>query len=388
MKINKSILILGLAISMICTGCGSSSNSYYEGASTSSTSDSYSGMDMAQYANSSSSKYDSSYSIAGLGSSKNESSKHKTEEYNRLEKPETEEAEVEAPEINEDAEMTLVEEKLVYYCTMEIETTEYADSYARLKELIVEYGGLIQSEYETDSDYDWYYSKNYNTNGTLKTSIQCRIPSQNYNEFVANISELNDSSKVIKKSTSIENISQQYYDNKTRIDALEIQEERLLGMLEEATHIDDMIAIEDRLTEVQYELNQLNTKLIYMDMDVAFSYVNISLEEVKEYTTVYEETTFFSRLWDNAVDAWEMGGELFEELLSAILHFIPILLFVIIPTIIVIGLLIKLLIWFIKKLNKKYKFMNKIKDFVVGTPIQNLNTKVSVDTLDNNKEEK
>ena len=370
MKINKSILILGLAVSMLCTGCGSSSDDYYT------RTDSYgssAGMaveanmadmaDMAPALNAAKS--------SGFGSSsKKNNSKNTVESY--AEAPRAEEANV--PEFEDtDAEMTLAEEKLVYHCTLEIETTEYNESYSRLKDLISSYNGLIQSESETDSDYDWYYSNNHNTSGTLRTVIQCRIPSQNYAEFVENVSNLNDLSKVVKKSTSIENISQDYYDNKTRIEALEIQEDRLLQMLENAYSITEMIEVEDRLTEVQYELTQLRTTLIYMDMDVAYSYVNITLEEVKEYTTVREETTFFTRLWDNIVDAWEMGGELFEGLLNTIFHAIPVIVFVILPLIVVMVLGVKLLVWIIRKLCKKSKSFEKIKKFIVGTTAQPIN---------------
>ena len=379
MKINKSILMLGLAVSMICTGCGSSSDAYYD------RTDSYAGSYNSSVDIESMAIMDGAYKTSGFGSNSSiKKNNSKTESY--AEAPRMEEAEV--PEFEDtDAEMTLAEEKLVYHCTLEIETTEYAESYSRLKDLINSYNGLIQSESETNSDYDWYYSNNHNTSGTLRTVIQCRIPSQNYAEFVENVSNLNDLSKVVRKSTSIENISQDYYDNKTRIEALEIQESRLLQMMEDADTINEMITVEDRLTEVQYDLAQLKTKLVYMDMDVAYSYVNITLEEVKEYTTVREETTFFTRLWDNIVDAWEMGGELFEELLNTIFHAIPVIIFVILPLILVAIFGIKLIVWIIKKLCKKSKFFDSVKKFIIGAPAQpvnNINMEVNKD-LDENK---
>lgn len=355
MKKRNTLLILGITLAMSLTACGSSSAGSYESAA------------VAPSYNSSADSVTSgmTYSVSGFGDTSSKSSSKNTMDSMVETEAVVEEAVIDT-DTNVDAEMTLVEEKLVYHCNMEIESKEYEQTYASIKALIEENGGLIQSETQRDNDNDWYYERNINNYATLKGTINCRIPSKNYENFVNSVSNIDENSKVVSKNTSIENISQQYYDNKTRIEALEIQEARLLQMMQEATDISDMIAVEDRLTEVQYELSQLNTQLIYMDMDVAYSYVNITLEEVKEYTTVEEETTFFSRLWDEAKDAWEMGGDLFEGLLSALLHLIPIIIFVILPIIVIVVLLIKLTIWIIKKMNKKHNFVGKAKSMFSG----------------------
>lgn len=70
-------------------------------------------------------------------------------------------------------------------------------------------------------------------------------------------------------------------------------------MLEKCETIEDMITVEQRLSEVQYELNNLQTTRRYMDMDVAYSYVNISITEVMEYRKDSEpvrRNTFMDRL--------------------------------------------------------------------------------------------
>lgn len=357
MKRRRQTLILIITlIASLCTGCGASSSH--------STAGSYnSAMNVMS---------DSSDSISSVvdgfgwdGDYKGSSTAPEAEFY--------EESAVEEPTINEngsnnkDTEMTLVEEKLVYYCDLEIETKTYSESYNAIKALIAEYNGLIQSESQTDKDYDWYYSSRNSEEASMKSYISCRIPSKNYDEFVNGISNLDtENNKVVSKQTSIDNISQEYYDNKTQIESLEIQEARLLTMMEQAETMEDMIAVEKRLTEVQSQLNRLKTKLVYMDMDVAYSYVNINLEEVKEYTYTPEETTFFSRMWDEVKDAWELGGDLFEGLLSTIFHLIPILIFIILPIVIFIIISIKLIIWIFKKLNKKHNIVDKVKKTFAG----------------------
>ena len=192
--------------------------------------------------------------------------------------------------------ITLLEEKLVYHCNLDIETLDYPAAIASIKETISQYGGIIQSESESDSGQNWYYAEYRKTSGTLHNYLEVRIPSKDYETFLA---ALDGVGKIISKSTSVDNISQKYYDTTAQIEALQIQEKNLLAMLEKCETIEDMITVEQRLSEVQYELNNLQTTRRYMDMDVAYSYVNISITEVMEYRKDSEpvrRNTFMDRL--------------------------------------------------------------------------------------------
>lgn len=218
---------------------------------------------------------------------------------------------------------TLLEEKLVYRCALEIETLDYPGTMASIKETIARYDGVIQSESETDSSYDWYHADYRKTGGTLHNYLKIRIPSKSYESF---LSELDGVGKVISKSTSVDNISQEYYDTATQIEALQIQEKNLLAMLEKCETIEDMITVEERLTQVQYELNGLQTHRRYMDMDVAYSYVDISISEVMEYRQDSEpvrRSTFVDRLGNTVRSAFKGFLKFLEVLLFLFIYLLP-----------------------------------------------------------------
>ncbi len=228
--------------------------------------------------------------------------------------------------------MTLLEEKLVYRCNLELETLDYAGTMSSIKEAIAQYGGVIQSENETDSSYDWYYADYHKTQGTMRNYIEIRVPSKNYDSFV---SALDGVGKITSKSASIDNISQQYYDTTTQIEALQIQEKNLLEMLEQCTTIEEMITVQDRLTSVQYDINRLQTSKRYMDVDVAYSYVNISIEEVMEFRAEEEpvkKNTFADRL-KNTIKSTASGFLMFLE----VLLFLFIRLF---PYLVIVGIIV------------------------------------------------
>lgn len=225
-------------------------------------------------------------------------------------------------------DIILLEEKLIYHCNLNIETLDYPAAIASIKETISKYGGVIQSESESDSGHDWYYADYRKTGGTMHNYLEVRIPSKDYENF---LSELDGVGKIISKSTSVDNISQKYYDTTAQIEALQIQEKNLLAMLEKCETIEDMITVEQRLSEVQYELNTLQTNRRYMDMDVAYSYVNINVSEVMEYRQDSEpirRNTFVDRLKNTILSTGRGFLYFLEGLLFFMIYLAPYMLII------------------------------------------------------------
>lgn len=215
----------------------------------------------------------------------------------------------------------LVEEKLVYRCQLDIETKNYAEDKENLMKLISEYEGIIQNSNEYDSDDYWYSSDHVKTRGTKTLNLQVRIPSEKYKEFIGTVGTIG---KVKRNSQQVDNISYDYYNTQADIEQLKIQEQRLLEMMEQAYTIEDMITVEDRLSEVQNELSKLQTKLVGLDTDVAYSYVDIELEEVFEYSaTEVEKPGFFKRLGEEIVDGFKAMIQIFEDIILFIVGAVP-----------------------------------------------------------------
>lgn len=302
-------------------------------------------------------------SIGFIGSTSDitDSSTSKNESYNNgdyknesTSVPEESNKEDNKQTVDEYGDTIIVDEKLVYTCDIDIETKNYKKAYNSIKELINEYKGITEKENTNNRDYDWYYSDEED-DGLVQTYIRCRIPSNKYNEFLDKLDKLGDDNKVVSKSTSTDNITQQYVDSKAELESLKIQEESLVNMLKSANTISDMITVEDRLTDVRARIYKLTADIRNMDMDVAYSYVNIELNEVKEYTKE-EELGFFANIWDKLKDSLETSIDIIKNIITFIIVMTPIVILNVLPLVIIIRLLLKLRK---KRLNKRAK---KIED--------------------------
>ena len=183
-------------------------------------------------------------------------------------------------------------EKLVYRANLDIETLEFNKSLQDLKDLIAQNNGIIQGENYRDNNSIIGYG--YRSGRTIDIAI--RIPTPNYNTI---ISTINNVGKVRSQSSTVENISQEYYNTKAYLDSYKTQLDKLQEMYEYAETIEEMITIESRIAEVNAEILRLTTKIQSMDLDVAYSTVDIRLEEVVEYSKdepIEGQRTFIDRL--------------------------------------------------------------------------------------------
>ncbi|MBQ1509250.1 MAG: DUF4349 domain-containing protein, partial [Erysipelotrichaceae bacterium] len=135
----------------------------------------------------------------------------------------------------------LSEEKIVYTGNISIETKDYDAFLNEFTALTAKYGGIVQSMSE----------RNYGERRHLSYTL--RIPAERFEEYLEEVR--NGSGSVTSVSSDAENITRRYNDNELRIETLRTQHERLLKLLEEATGLNDVILIEDRLSEVEYELS-------------------------------------------------------------------------------------------------------------------------------------
>lgn len=166
--------------------------------------------------------------------------------------------------------------KRYYY---DYETEEFDSAFAYLKAQIEKYNGYVAS-----SDVD---GTSYRT-----LNLTARIPAEVSDEFTGQLGSLGT---LTSQSESAEDITLQYTDTESRIKSLKTEQERLNALLEKADNLESIITLENRLTEVRYELeNYQSRKNLYDDL-VSYSTVNITLREVV-YTVAVDDSSFFSRI--------------------------------------------------------------------------------------------
>lgn len=173
--------------------------------------------------------------------------------------------------------------KWVITMNIDTETEDLDGALDSLNRQIAALGGYIQEQnIRNGSSYSNLRYRN--------ASMTVRVPAEQLDSFTTS---LTDFSNVVSSSRSAEDITLSYVDTETRITALETERDRLLELMEQAETMSDLLEIESRLTDVNYELERYGSRLRTMDNQVSYATIYLSVKEVKEYTPVQEQT-----LWE------------------------------------------------------------------------------------------
>lgn len=207
-------------------------------------------------------------------------------------------------------------DKIIYSADATLETTDFDTATEKLDMLIKQYGGFVESSSVRGVNI-------YNRGGYGRRSAEytIRIPSES---FSALMNDLPGIGNVPYSHTYTENITTQYYDAQARLTAYETQEQSLLAMLEKAETVEDIIKIEDKLTDVRYNIDSVKSTLRNWDRQVSYSTVELSVEEVVEYSPE-AKISYGERLWLSLKNGLKSVGEFFSDFLVWFVGALPVL---------------------------------------------------------------
>ena len=206
-------------------------------------------------------------------------------------------------------------EKIVYRGNVAIETLTWKKSVKKLDKTIDACGGIVQSRNEYYNDNDWYYGT---SSSSHNLSITMRIPAESFQNFM---DAVGDVGSVRNKSMNADNITWQYYDTKARLESYQLEKETLESLMAKAEKMSDILEIESKLTDLQYQIESTRSSLENMDLDVTYSTIDITLSEVERYTG--EEETLGQRITETLLGSVRFFGNFLKYLILGILYFGP-----------------------------------------------------------------
>lgn len=174
-------------------------------------------------------------------------------------------------------EIVTTERKLIRTVDLNLETENYDELIKGLEQEINELGGYI----EYKDAYHGDYNSRVNGYRNRHANITARIPAKKLDEFTGRVAQIGN---ITYESESVEDVTLQYVDLSSHKKMLLTEQERLMTLLENAETMEDIIAIEGRLSEVRYQIESMESQLRTFDNQVDYSTVHINVEEVERYT--------------------------------------------------------------------------------------------------------
>ena len=294
-KVKNKVLLIIATIGLVLSGCGSSSGDYAQTNSVYSSKSA--GVSYDSFVDNVESAYNESYDDSS---------------YERSE-----------------ADIIKSESMIAREASVSVDVASLEEFDTNLASLVDSYGGYFESQEIRDYDNEW--------DNERYAYYTLRVPADKLDEF---LNTINGNGTVTSQRVTAEDITLNYVDNEARIKSLEDEKAELEELLNYTTEYSDIIQIEDKISDINYNLDSYKSQKRYMEGRVTFSRVQIDATEERNVEHPFRQ-------------AFEYNfKEMFFDSLESTLDFLFGLVFAL-PIIIIGTAFVILFIWIVSKIWRK-----------------------------------
>lgn len=182
--------------------------------------------------------------------------------------------------------------KIIRTARMELSTRTFEEDHKRILEQVSQLGGRVEN------------TNLYNNASGLRTLyLTLRIPTARLDEMIAAAKGVG---RLVSFSENAQDVSEQYADVAARLKTQQAKMERLQVLLSQAANVEDLIAIENSISDAQYLIDSLTGQLQGMDSRVDYATLDVSLNELSSLdASKDQEETLWQRIQSGAQAAWK-----------------------------------------------------------------------------------
>ncbi len=223
---------------------------------------------------------------------------------------------------------------LIRRVNMNVETTDYNNVTNTVTAKVTALGGYVESSNASGTG----------TRGDLRNvTFVIRVPVDKLDELV---NLVGSSCTVISSSENTEDVTLQYSDIQARIQSLRVEQQTLMNLLAEADSLEAIITLQNRLTEVRYEIEANESRGRVLENQSSYSTLTLVVREVLEETEPEEakKLTFGEEIWEGLKHSFEdisEDGRSFVIGFVAALPYLLILAFIAVIIVVIIKSIIK-----------------------------------------------
>lgn len=213
-----------------------------------------------------------------------------------------------------DATASAPQEKMIERWFLHMETETFEESFEKLQDSIEKYNAYLDGA-------DIHNQTIYDQQRHRTAMLTIRVNAEDTNKLLQEIRGL---AHVVNESLSKDNVTMRYADLESRKNMLEAKEVRLTQLLEKAENIEDLIVIENHLSETIAEKEEILGQLQHLDRDIQWQFIDIQLYEVSDYSRIEPmQISFGTRIKNTFSDTFFGFVVFLENLLLAAIRALP-----------------------------------------------------------------
>ncbi|HYI15344.1 MAG TPA: DUF4349 domain-containing protein, partial [Thermomicrobiales bacterium] len=143
--------------------------------------------------------------------------------------------------------------------------------------------------------------------------ITIQVPVEQFDSTMNDLRNAPFVDEVVREESSSQDVSEEFVDNESRLNALRETERRFLALLSEAETVEDILRLEHELTELRAQIETIQGRQNYLEQVTAFSTISVALQpsgesiepQVAGGDDGFSLTNIGERAWDHSRGAIE-----------------------------------------------------------------------------------
>jgi len=196
-----------------------------------------------------------------------------------------------------------VTKKIVKEGEISFETKSIPETRKAIYNSLQKLGGYIAEENET----------NDSSIARKMYVLKARVPEKNFEEFLNGVSS--NAARIDAKNIRAKDVTAEFIDFTTQLTNKKKLEDRYVELLKKGSKMSDLLEIEDKITEIQTDIDGTQGQLNYLAKQVEYSSLDITF--YTKPVTRNNEPTFGVKVVSALSDGWDIFGAIFLGCLAA-----------------------------------------------------------------------
>jgi len=178
----------------------------------------------------------------------------------------TQGSEKEKDKIAQKAQIINWDKKIIKTAKLNAEVKNYKNFSAQINDRVKKYGGYVSQEEQSQTEYK------------IENAIVIKVPVDQFESAVNDL--LKDADKINEKTISSDDVTAQFVDGKSRLEAKRQIRLRYLDLLKQARNMEEILAVQKEINDIQEEIESVTGRLNFLGHSAAMSTINFSFYQV------------------------------------------------------------------------------------------------------------
>ena len=201
------------------------------------------------------------------------------------------------------------DKKIIKTASINLEIKDYNKYNTSLREKVKSFGGYIAQEEQNQSDYK------------IENTVTVKVPVDQFDNAVtlltSNVEKLNE------KKISSQDVTAEFVDTKSRLEAKRQVRERYIGLLKQAKNMEEILNVQSEINSIQEDMEAAAGRIQYLGHSASYSTINLTYFEVLNSSAKTDDNPSFGTKF---INAFKTGGSGVMDLLVGLATIWPLFL--------------------------------------------------------------